>query len=94
MGEPVKRKKRRTTLKFNAIYAKEVYLVGDFNDWNTSSHPMKYMGNGSWQKQVVLATGRYEYKFLVDGTWMTDPDNDQTCENAYGSYNSVLSIIV
>jgi 1,4-alpha-glucan branching enzyme len=94
MEKSVKKKKRRISFKFNAIYAKKVFLVGDFNDWNISSHPMRPMGNGNWQKQVLLATGRYEYKFLVDGTWMLDPENDQTCKNAYGSNNSILSIII
>lgn len=28
--------------------AKQVYLTGDFNGWDTTSDPMLDMGNGSW----------------------------------------------
>lgn len=89
-----KSKKRRITFKFEDTKAEEVYLVGDFNDWNTESYPMKNVGNGKWERQIVLQTGKYEYKFMVDGCWMVDPENDQTCQNSFGTYNSVLSLIV
>ncbi|MBO4932229.1 MAG: alpha amylase C-terminal domain-containing protein [Clostridia bacterium] len=29
--------------------ARRLYLEGDFNDWNRTSHPMKPLGNGSWE---------------------------------------------
>jgi len=46
--------------------AREVYIVGDFNDWNTGAHPMKNDGNGTWEKQILLPEGQFEYKFRVD----------------------------
>ena len=94
MKKSAKSKKRRFTFKLKAIDAEKVYLAGDFNGWSTSSHPMKHNGDGEWKKQIALPTGKYEYKFLVDGRWMVDPDNDQTCQNVFGTYNSVLSVIV
>jgi len=29
--------------------AYQLYLEGDFNDWNPHSHPMKSIGNGNWE---------------------------------------------
>jgi len=34
-------KKRRLTFALDAPGAKEVFLVGDFNEWNKKTHPMK-----------------------------------------------------
>ena len=94
MKKSAKTKKKKVTFNLKAIDAAEVYLVSNFNGWNTKSHPMKKLENGIWQKQVELPTGKYEYKFLVDGEWQVDPDNDHTCNNSLGTQNSVLDFIV
>ena len=94
MKKSDKRKMKKVTFRIEAIDAKEVYLVGNFNEWNAKSHPMKKETNGIWKKQITLPAGKYEYKFLVDGEWIVDPDNDQMCKNSLGTKNSVLSIIV
>jgi len=68
--------------------------MGDFNNWNAKKHPMKNIGNGMWNKSVVIPPGRYEYKFLVDKQWEEDPQNEQTCLNCFGTYNSVFNLAV
>ena len=85
-------KRRRVTFSFETSDAKEVILIGDFNHWNTKKTPMKSNGNGMWNKSVVIPPGRYEYKFLVDGQWKEDPQNDQTCLNGFGTYNNVFNL--
>ncbi|HAX97470.1 MAG TPA: glycoside hydrolase, partial [Candidatus Atribacteria bacterium] len=47
---------------------------------------------GVWSKIILIAPGRYEYKFFVDGEWWNDPHNDQKVYNAFGSLNNVLSV--
>jgi 1,4-alpha-glucan branching enzyme len=84
-------KRRRVTLTLNTPNANEVILVGDFNDWNINRHPMKKK-DGVWEKIVMLPPGRYEYKFLVDGQWWTDPKNEETCYNCFGTENNVMFI--
>ena len=32
--------------------ADEVYLIGDFNDWNRTSHPLKRVENGDWEIEL------------------------------------------
>ncbi len=69
--------------------AKSVYLVGDFNEWNTSATPMKRDAEGLWSVIIPLAPGKYQYKFFVDGKYEQDPTNPVT-EGPYG--NSVIKV--
>jgi 5'-AMP-activated protein kinase regulatory beta subunit len=85
-------KRRRATFSFESSDAKEVILMGDFNNWSKNKHPMKNNGNGMWNKSVMIPPGRYEYKFLVDRQWKEDPQNDQTCLNCFGTYNNVFNL--
>lgn len=72
--------------------AEKVYVVADFNEWGADRTPLaKVDGSGVWQRIVPLKKGRYEYKFLVDGKWMTDPGNPRTFENEFGE-NSLIEI--
>ena len=87
-------KRRKATFSLEATDANEVILLGDFNDWNPKRHPMKTDGNGVWNKTVIIPPGKYEYKFLIDGNWIEDPQNDQTCLNCFGTLNSVFNLTV
>lgn len=56
-----------------APQAKEVSLVGDFNQWNPSAHPMKQGPDKVWVAQVELKPGHHRYAFRVDGVLTLDP---------------------
>jgi 5'-AMP-activated protein kinase regulatory beta subunit len=85
-------KRKRWTFSLEAAEAKEVVLMGDFNNWSPEKHPMRRDENGMWNKVVVLSPGNYEYKFLVDGQWREDPRNNYLCPNCFGTYNSVIKL--
>lgn len=85
-------KRRRVKFSLESTAAKEVILMGDFNAWNPRAHPMENDGQGVWNKTVMLPPGKYEYKFLIDGNWKEDPQNDQACPNCFGSRNSILNL--
>ena len=85
-------KRRRMIFYLDAPEAGEVLLLGDFNDWNLRKHPMKKADSGVWKKTAMLFPGRYEYKFLVDGQWQTDPANEQICWNRFGTQNNVIEV--
>lgn len=53
--------------------ARSVFLVGDFNAWNPSAHPLRRMPDKSWQLQVDLRHGHHRYAFMVDGALTLDP---------------------
>lgn len=57
--------------------AEAVYLAGNFNNWNPAELVMKKR-KGEWIMPYVLGPGVYEYKFVVDGEWITDPNEKLT----------------
>lgn len=71
--------------------AEKVYVTGTFNDWSHDGYRME-QSDGKWTFQMHLAPGKYSYKFIVDGNWILDPDNEFWEENRYGTDNSVLWI--
>jgi len=73
------------------LNASEVLISGSFNGWNKDGYRM-YKKNGKWVLPVYLKPGKYLYKFIIDGKWITDPDNKLWEENEYGTGNSVLWI--
>jgi 1,4-alpha-glucan branching enzyme len=87
-----KTKRKKIMFKLNAVDAKEVHLVGEFNDWKSGAHPMKNDGNGLWIKRLFLSEGKFEYKFLVDNQWVEDPNNERVCYNCFGTRNSIVIV--
>jgi len=72
--------------------ARNVYLAGSFNDWSPDATPMESDGDGNWSVTLDLEPGKYQYKFVVDGSWQPDPDNPVTESDGYGGINSVIEI--
>ena len=68
--------------------AKKVILTGNFNGWNTEELELEKIGN-TWKLDYILAPGMYEYKFIVDGNWITDPGNPFTQRSDH-QLNSVI----
>jgi len=87
-----KPKRRRIVFSLDVPAADSVYLAGDFNAWDLRKHPMIKGKNGVWQKMLMLFPGRYEYRFLVDDQWINDFQNPQTCPNAFGTLNNVITV--
>ncbi len=68
---------------------RQVYLSGTFNNWSTMRLPMKKTHEG-WEAKIALKPGKYQYKYIVDGRWMPDPDNNQRELDGQGGQNSVV----
>jgi len=93
-GKPVSRAKAKTTTIFECKVkpdARDVYLVGDFNDWNPRADRMGRRGD-TFQKAKRLEPGDYLYKFLVDGEWHTDPSAIVQVPNEFGTMNSLIRV--
>ncbi len=69
--------------------AGKVYISGSFNGWSTSGSPMKAVSEG-WMVDLKLKPGKYLYKYIVDGKWTPDPNNNLRERDGSGGYNSVL----
>ncbi len=71
--------------------ATNVILSGTFNRWDESVFQMKKTDYG-WELTLQLKPDLYEYKFIVDGEWMEDPNNPSKKKNEYHGYNSLIDI--
>lgn len=75
--------------RYNAPSANRVYIAGTFNNWNPTSHPLKKDWTGMWKTSLKLSGGRYEYKYIVDGNWQSDPLCHACVPNNFGSTNCI-----
>jgi hypothetical protein len=68
----------------------KVYLVGSFTGWGQNKILMTRNTNGIFTKTVELDPGKYEYKFIVDGTWMVDSNKPKNGSGA--NENNVIDV--
>lgn len=81
----------------SAIWAESVYLVGDFNNWSETAHPMiRDRDEGCWYIVLELERGKeYQFRYLVNGReWHNDWKADKYVPNPYGGTNSVVSTVL
>lgn len=72
--------------------ASNVVIAGDFNGWNPVSPLQMASRPGDWRVKLPLSPGRYRYRFIVDGKWVTDPHNTYVETNQFGELNSVVEV--
>ncbi|MCC6403752.1 MAG: alpha-glycosidase [Fimbriimonadaceae bacterium] len=77
---------------YESASAKTVHLAGSFNNWSTTETPMERRpGTNTWSRTLSLPTGKYWYKFVLDGaTWVTDPRAQRQEDDGNGNTNSVV----
>src|SRR5579872_1516325 len=87
---------RNTTKPVNfycvAPSAQSVFLVGDFNDWDPTSHPMQRRVDGCWFIVVQLPHGHHRYQFLVDDKPVLDPQGTGITRNVRNERVSLLAV--
>jgi hypothetical protein len=80
-------------LTFTTPNAESVHLVGDFNDWNPTSAPLRRVGGQQWQIDIALTPGRHVYAFVIDGRqWVADPSAPRAPDDDFGQPGSVLLV--
>jgi 1,4-alpha-glucan branching enzyme len=72
--------------------AQQVTIMGDFNDWHPSAHPMKRMVDGAWRLEVQLHHGHHHYLFVVDGKPVLDPRAQGIARNEQGAKVSLVAV--
>ena len=73
--------------------AKEVKLIGDFNNWHPQSAPKMKATKKAYQAVLELETGRqYQFRYLIDEAyWENDHQADRYAPSPYsGVDNSVV----
>lgn len=84
--------RKKIIFEYYAPLAKEVHLAGTFNEWDLKSYPLKKDKGGNWKRELGLPLGRYEYRYLVDGTWENDQRPVECIPNTFGSWNCVVTV--
>jgi len=82
-----------TRLAYRAPLARTVAVAADFNGWKPEAAAMRRGENGLWTVEIPLPAGRrYEYMFVVDGRWVTDPDAPASVDDGFGGRNALLQL--
>jgi len=82
----------RVTFQLRRPAARAVAVAGTFNAWSSSAAPLLASPDGTWSIELTLAPGVYEYRFVVDGQWISDSRAKEWVKNPFGSTNSVLVV--
>ena len=80
----------RTTFTIHAPNAKSVQVAGNFNGW-TPQLRLEMIDGETWQGTTALPAGYYYYKFVVDGRWISDPENPEKVneDNQWSRFRSL-----
>ena len=77
--------------KFNNRKPQSVLISGSFNNW-IQKCPLKYDNKErKWICKMKLKKGRYFYKYIIDGNWEINP-NDNKVKDDNGNINNVIDV--
>ena len=72
--------------------ARDVYLAGTFNNWETNTLAMERDRTGNWSVELSLPPGEYRYRLVVDGEWRDHPGAARLVPNLYEGNDAVITI--
>jgi len=77
----------------DAPNADQVRVTGEFTNWSREGRKMERdPHDGLWKIVMNIPPGEYEYRFIVDGVWIRDPNNKDYIRNEFGQENSLLIV--
>lgn len=84
----------KVTFSVAAEGAQKVSVLGTFNEWNEKKAvELKKLKNGIFKGTVDLEKDKsYEFKYLVDGTFVNEEEADSYKTNEFGGENAVLTL--
>lgn len=81
------------TFTFRCNTTRQVYLVGDFNQWDSMGTPMQAGDDGMWYATLKLPPGRHQFRYREEGgQWHTDFAAFGVVHNEFGSFNSIVEV--
>ena len=90
------RVKKKTVVSFQCRpgrAAKNIFVMGNFNNWNRHGNRMTDTdGDGLYKARIPLDDGVYEYQFVVDRHEIYDPENPEKVDNGFGNFNSLRRV--
>ena len=85
--------KKKVQFELSAEPGSQVCVAGTFNNWSPTKNPLKDNPDSGHFKAVLnLPEGTHEYKFVVNGVWLSDPKCPNWAPDGCGAINSVLKI--
>jgi len=86
-------KMKKVRFECSAQPGSHVCVAGTFNNWSPTANPLKDNPDSGHFKAILnLAEGTHEYKFVIDGMWMSDPKCPDWVPDGCGSLNSVVHV--
>ncbi len=79
-------------IRYSGNAADQIYVKGDFNNWNEKSTPLRSINGNQFSTTLMLEPGEYSYQLQVNGKGIIDPNNPAKRSNGMGGENSVLSV--
>jgi 1,4-alpha-glucan branching enzyme len=81
------------TYSYRDPTALSIAVVGSFNHWNPAINRLSGPdASGIWTILLPLQPGRYEYRFVVNGTnWVLDP-SAPSVDDGMGDRNSIVDV--
>ncbi len=74
----------------------QLYITGDFNDWDLPGIPLRRLGRNRFRAELELPTGIYQYKIGIreNGSleWLEFPGEVATVSDGFGGKNGRLII--
>ncbi|MDA3929367.1 MAG: isoamylase early set domain-containing protein [Prolixibacteraceae bacterium] len=79
----------------DAIGAKTLQILGDFNNCDKAVEPMKALKSGDFTQTIEFETGNeYQFRYFIDGSTRTnDLEADLKVDNEFGEKNGIVSTI-
>ncbi len=87
-----KRMTKPVSFFHHSAQARAVFMTGDFNGWNQTSHRMRRQPDGGWTIQIPLHHGHHRYLFLVDDVPALDPQALGTAPGPRGEKVSLIAV--
>lgn len=84
----------KVTFSIEAKEANSASVIGDFNNWNPKEGELSKLKNGTFKGLFeVPKDATYEFKYVVDGNFLNDPEADGYVYNDFaGAENSVVTV--
>lgn len=93
-GDKVARGQRKNVqFEVSAEPGSRVSVAGTFNNWDPEATPLAdNLEIGHYKVSLHIPKGKHEYKFVVNGDWVSDPNCKDSVPNEFGSVNSVICV--
>lgn len=83
------------TWRANGRRPSSIHVAGSFNGWASTvaagGWPMTLSGD-SYVLTRALPNGVHQYKFVIDGQWVTDESNPERVADGFSGFNSVVTV--